>query len=231
MLIMVQLESKNNPNKVWDFITQNFERYSHETVTPLFISQAQGKTDINLVLSVEKIEAIIKFLSDQVGKCDAIENTKTTLMLKTVFLPIPKEHLEVMKRYTISLFVSPKYYHHVYDSVIEHRYTAQTFPTNVAYTPGESDIYISMVGPDFDIVDEFVNENIYSIKGVNEYTIDFIKRSKLLSDEQVWYQLQKNLLYIPSWLTGDELKKKFIYEYDFSPADDFALTGAMIDEL
>jgi hypothetical protein len=52
----------------------------------------------------------------------------------------------------------------------------------------------------------------------------------LISKEK-WRTLQRAMLHIPPWAVG-KLEDKYLYDYDLSsPEDDFAMSGAMVDEL
>ncbi|MCK5559442.1 MAG: Lrp/AsnC ligand binding domain-containing protein, partial [Thermoplasmata archaeon] len=135
------------------------------------------------------------------------------------------------RRFTISLQVPPKHYHDVYDSIIDFKYSKEIFPIYVTYVLGECDILISMVAKDLESLHKFVSHNISPIEGVDSYQIIEFGRSQRLIPQDKWRTLQRAMLHIPSWAAG-KLKDKYLYDYDLEPSrDDFAFSGAMVDEL
>ncbi len=150
--------------------------------------------------------------------------------MKPVFLPIPKERPSKQCRFSIYLKVEPRYYHDVYNKLLDKRYETDVFPTYIAYSLGDFDIVMSLLGEGIDKVKDFVDENVKTIEGVNECTINPIKRSEHLAEMDTWRRLQRSLLHIPPWVSK-ELRKHYLYDYDLSVEDYCKLTGAMIDEL
>ena len=183
-----------------------------------------------MVFDVEDIDQIVKFMVQQIGGCKFIEDTQTLTLMKPVFLPIPKERPENLCRFTIHIRVEPKYYHDVYNALLDTRYKSDLFPTYIAYSLGDFDIVMSVLGQGIQKIETFVGEDLNKIEGVTGSTIYPIERSEHLANTDTWRQLQRSLLHIPPWVSKD-LKKHYLYDYDLSVEDYCKLTGAMIDEL
>ena len=67
--------------------------------------------------------------------------------------------------------------------------------------------------------------------GVDSYMITEFGRSQRLVPQEKWRTLQRSMLHIPTWAAG-ELEEKYLYDYDLEPPkDEFAMSGAMVDEL
>ncbi len=230
MMLLVRLIIKEDPEKVWSYLIKQLKEKETKKVKPLYLSQLHGKNYISVMFDVEKIDYIVKFLVQQIGGCEGIVDTQTLTLMKPVFLPIPKERPTKQCRFSIFLKVEPKYYHDVYNELLDYRYEADLFPTYIAYSLGEFDIVISVLGAGKDKVENFVDERSSKIKGVTECTINAIKKSEHLATMETWRRLQRSLLHIPPWATK-EIKKHFLYDYDLSIEDYCKLTGAMIDEL
>jgi hypothetical protein len=179
---------------------------------------------------VDKIDYIVKFLVQQIGACEDIIDTQTLTLMKPVFLPIPKKRPEALCRFTIHIKVEPRYYHDVYNELLDFKYANNIFPTYVAYSLGDFDIVVSILGEGIDNVKTFADETIGKIKGVSQYTIYPIVRSEHLASKETWRRMQRSLLHIPPWVSKD-IKKHYLYDYDLSVEDYCKLTGAMIDEL
>jgi DNA-binding Lrp family transcriptional regulator len=229
-MLIVRLIVKGDPAKVWSFLIKNLKGKETKKVRPLYLSQLSGKNYIGVIFYVEKIDYIVKFLVQQIGSCEGITDTQTLTLMKPVFLPIPKERPECLYRYTVHLKVEPKYYHDVYNVLLDHKYGNQVFPTYITYSLGDFDIMVSMLAEGIDKVKKFADETLTKIDGITEYEIFPIERSEHLANPETWRRIQRSLLHIPPWVSKD-LKKHYLYDYELSMEDYCKLTGAMIDEL
>jgi DNA-binding Lrp family transcriptional regulator len=229
-MLIVRLITKDDPEKVWNYLIKNLKGKETKKVRPLYISKLQGKNYLGVIFDVEKIDYIVKFLVQQIGACKGIVDTQTLTLMKPVFLPIPKQRPDCLCRFALYLRVEPKAYHDVYNELLDHKYKNDVFPTYVAYSLGDFDIVASILGESLDKVKEFANETLTKIEGITGFEIFPIERSEHLASNETWRRLQRSLLHIPPWVSK-ELKKHYLYDYDLSVEDYCKLTGAMIDEL
>jgi hypothetical protein len=215
---------------VWNYLLKHLKGKETKKVRPLYVSQLHGKNYIGVIFYVEKIDYIVKFLVQQIGACKEIIDTQTLTLMKPVFLPIPKDRSDCFCRFTIHLKVEPKSYHDVYNEILDHKYNNEVFPTYVAYSLGDFDIVVSVLGENIERVNDFADTILAKIDGVTEYDILPIERSEHLASNETWRRLQRSLLHIPPWVSKD-LKKHYLYDYELSTEDYCKITGAMIDEL
>ena len=231
MLMVLKLYPKGDQDKVWDYIMNNFDKSLGETVIPIQMTEHIGDNVVGILFNVENIDHMVDFLTYRIGECEEIIDTKTLIFMKPVFLPLPKDRTQRLRRFTIPLQVQPKFYDDVYNKLINHNYPNEIFPIYITYTLGECDILISMVAKDIETIHEFVSHVISPMDGVDSYLITEFGRSKRLVAKDQWRTLHRSMLHIPSWAAG-ELEKKYLYDYDLEPAEDeFAMSGAMVDEL
>jgi hypothetical protein len=214
MMVIVRLFPTHSLDSVWDFVIKKSEKYSKEDVSPLYISQIVGRNFISVIFEVEKVEQIVKFLIDQIAGCELISRTHTLTLVKPVFLPIPKDKPKSCFRYSVELKVSPKHYRNVYERLIEFKYDNTIFPLYISYVLGESDILLSMMAPNLDSLHKFLAEKVNTMEGVLEFTIYSISRSRPIADEKTWDNFQRSKLRIPSWLTSENMKEKYLYDYE-----------------
>ncbi len=229
-MLIVRLKYKDDPDSVWKYLVKNLKGKETKKIKPLYLSKLTGKNYIGVIFDVEDIDQIVKFMVQQIGGCENIVDTQTLTLMKPVFLPIPKERPKNLCRFTIHIKVEPKSYHDVYNALLETRYEPDLFPTYIAYSLGDFDIVMSVLGQGMEKVETFVNEILNKIEGVTGSTIFPIERSEHLANTDTWRRLQKSLLHIPPWVSKD-LKKHYLYDYEMSTEDYCKLTGAMIDEL
>ena len=229
-MLIVRLTYKDDPDKVWKYLIKNLKGKETKKVKPLYVSKLTGKNYIGVIFDVEDIDQIVKFMVQQIGGCSNIVDTQTLTLMKPVFLPIPKERPKNLCRFTIHIKVEPRSYHDVYNALLDTRYKSDLFPTYIAYSLGDFDIVMSVLGQGMEKVETFVNNILNKISGVTGSTIYPIERSEHLANTDTWRQLQKSLLHIPPWVSKD-LKKHYLYDYEMSTEDYCKLTGAMIDEL
>ena len=231
MLMVLKLYPKGDQNKVWDYIIKNFDGSWSETVKPIQITQHIGDNILGILFNVENLDDMVEFLTNQIGEYHEIIDTNTLIFMKPVFLPLPKDRTKRLRRFTIPLRVHPKNYDHVYNKLIDYQYPTNIFPIYITYTLGDSDILISMVAESIEPLHDFVSHQISPMDGVDSYAITEFGRSQRLVSKEDWRTLQRALLHIPPW-AAKELEEKYLYDYDLSaPEDDFALSGAMVDEL
>lgn len=231
MLMVLKLYPKGDQDKVWDYVLNNFDPAWSDMVIPIQMSEHIGDNIVGILFNVKDLDHMVKFLTYQIGECEEILDTKTLIFMKPVFLPLPKDRTTRLHRFTIPLQVKPKYYDDVYDVLIDYKYPKDIFPIYITYTLGEADILISLVAKDIETAHSFVSHTISTMDGVDSYKITEFGRSQRLVAKEKWRTLQRALLHIPPW-AAKELKEKYLYDYDLSPPDDeFALSGAMVDEL
>lgn len=231
MLMVLKLNPKGDQDKVWDYVISNFDESVSETVTPIQITEHVGDNILGILFNIDKLDDMVNFLTQRIGACEDIMDTNTWMFMKPVFLPLPKDRTERLRRFTIALTVPPKSYHEVYDTLIDYKYPQDIFPIYITYILGDCDILISMVAKDIENLHNFVSHKISEIQGVDSYKITEFGRSQRLISQEKWRTMQRAMLHIPSWAAG-KLKDKYLYDYDLSPSrDDFAFSGAMVDEL
>jgi hypothetical protein len=231
MLMVLKLNPKGDQDKVWDYAINNFDESVSETVTPIQITEHIGDNVLGILFNVDKLDDMVNFLTQRIGACEEVIDTATWIFMKPVFLPLPKDTTERLRRFTISLSVHPKSYYEVYDKLIEFKYPQDIFPIYITFILGDCDILISMVAKDLEKLHNFISRNISVLDGVDSYKITEFGRSQRLISQEKWRTMQRAMLHIPSWAAG-KLKDKYLYDYDLSPSrDDFAFSGAMVDEL
>lgn len=231
MLMVLKLYPKGDQDKVWKYIMKNFDKSVLTTVTPIQMTEHIGDNVVGILFNVENLDHMVNFLTYRIGECDEIIDTKTMIFMKPVFLPLPKDRTTRLRRFTIPLQVQPKHYNEIFDKLIDYKYPQDIFPIYITYILGDCDILISLVAKDIETAHDFVSHNISPLAGVDSYTITEFGRSKRLISKEQWRTLQRSMLYIPSWAAG-VLKEKYLYDYDLAqPDDEFAMSGAMIDEL
>lgn len=230
MLLIVRLIYEGEPEKVWDYLINNLRGRETKKIKPVFISQLKGKNYVSVIFNVEKIDHLVKFLVEQVGECEGIQDTQTLTLMKPVFLPIPKDRPAEQCRFSIFLKVEPRYYHDVYNELLDYKYGVHLFPTYISYSLGEFDIVLSVLADNLNTVKDFANEKLSNFKGITDCTSCQIERSELLGKMDSWRRLQRSLLHIPTWATK-EIRKHYLYDYDLSIEDYCKLTGAMVHEL
>lgn len=231
MLMVLRIYPKGEQDKVWDYVINNFDKSVSETVTPIQMTAHVGDNVLGILFNVEKVDDMVKFLTQRIGECKDILDTKTWIFMKTVFLPLPKDRTIRLKRYSIRLQVRPKYYHEVYDELIDFQYPNDIYPIYITYVLGDCDILVSIVAKDLESLNEFASRNISPLEGVDSYEIIEFGRSQRLIPQDQWRTLQRAMLHIPPWAAG-KLQDKYLYDYDLEPSrDDFAFSGAMVDEL
>jgi DNA-binding Lrp family transcriptional regulator len=231
MLMVLKLYPKGDQDKVWDYVLDNFDPAWSETVVPIQMSQHIGDNVVGILFNVDNLDKMVDFLTYKIGECDDIIDTKTMFFMKPVFLPLPKDRTKRLRRFTLPLQVHPKYYDDVYNELIDYKYPKDIFPIYITYVLGDCDILISMVGEDIGAVHDFVSQTISPMDGVDSYVVTEFGRSKRLISKEKWRTLQRAMLHIPPWAAG-KLEDKYLYDYDLSaPEDEFAMSGAMVDEL
>jgi DNA-binding Lrp family transcriptional regulator len=231
MLMVLKMFPKGDQNKIWDYVLKNLDRTGDKNLVPVQMSEHIGDNVVGVLFNVDNIDDMVDFLTYRIGECEEIVDTQSIIFMKPVFLPLPKDRTQRMRRFTIPLTVRPKYYDDVYNKLIDFRYPENIFPIYITYTLGESDILLSIVAEDLESIHNFVSHNISPMDGVDSYKITEFGRSKRLLEKDKWRTLQRSMLHIPSW-AADELEDKYLYDYDLEPPDDaFAMSGAMVDEL
>jgi hypothetical protein len=231
MLMLLKVYPKTNQQKVWDYVMENFTEPVSDNIVPIQMSQHIGDNVVGILFNVDNIDNMVDFLIEKIGTCEEIQDTQSTIFMKPVFLPLPKDRTKRLRRFTIPFKVKSQNYDEIYNRLIEYKYPKNLFPIYISYILGDCDILASIIGTDIETVHDFLAKEICPMGGICSYSITEFGRSQRLISQEKWRTLQRSMLYIPSWAAG-KLKEKYLYDYDLSPPkDEFALSGAMVDEL
>ena len=230
MLLIVRLYIDGNIENEWDNIVNNFKNSSSKAIKPLYISLIKEKDFISVIFKVNRLDPLVRFLSEKLQDCKSVLGTRTLTLIKPVFLPNPKDRPDCMCRFTVALKVSTKYHHDLYNSLLNHKYKNDRFASYVSYSLGEWDILISMLTTSKSEAENFVENEIKKMSEIESYEIRTVVNSQHLTSNIDWRTIQKSLLHIPHWMDSKEMQNKFLYDYDLKMPEYCAMTCAMADE-
>ena len=159
--------------------------------------------DVGLIFDVKDPDDLSEFITEEIIKCDEVHHTKTVILMKPVFFPIPKKKPENICRFVIRIYTHPTEYKNVYESLLDYRYPFNMFPIYVSYSLGDEDIIMSIAADSEQTVDRFLKKHIRSHNGVNQamyYPVHKAKRfaplakmieeQKLHTDKKAWKKSQ-----------------------------------------
>ena len=216
MLTLVRLYTKRNPDEVWEYVIKSFRDTKTDGVSPLYMSQPKLKKFITVLFDIKTLDDLQSFIVDQAARCPGISDTKTFPLMKTVFLPIPRERPENLGRYVVNIKVHPTGYRTVYESIINTERDPSLFVWYTAYALGEYDVFCSVFAEGKKDIDGF-SRNLRKLPRVTDVTVIPFKRTQLIASDEEWNRLRVRLLYRPSWLT-EEVEQKMVMDHDLSVA-------------
>lgn len=229
MMLIERLYTKDK-DVVWNGVIDRLKNRGTRTVQPLYVSELKGQEYLSIVFHTDVIDDCARFLVDNVAMCKNVEDTKTIMLLKPVFLPMPGDRPKDLERYSLYLQVQPKHYPAVYNEILHHEFHVNCFPNYVAYAFGDYDILATFLVRDESYVKDYIKTHLKPLSGVQGCTINKIRRTELLTSKATWREIQRSLLYIPPWISR-KLGEHYLYDIDPPTEEYLMMTGAMSDEL
>ncbi len=229
-MMLIERLYTSNKDVVWNGVIDRLKGRGTRSVQPLYISDLKGQEYLSIVFHTDVIDDCARFLVDNVAMCQNVEDTKTIMLLKPVFLPMPGDRPKDLERYSLYLQVQPKHYPAVYNEILHHEFEVNCFPNYVAYAFGDYDILATFLGRDEASMRDYVREYLEPLSGVDGVGINKIKRTELLTTKATWRENQRSLLFIPPWMSK-KMDDHYLYDIDPPTEEYLMLTGAMGDEL
>ena len=229
-MMLIERLYTDDKETVWHGVIDRLKGRGTRTVQPLYVSDLKGQKYLSVVFHTDVIDDCAMFLVDNVAMCKNVRDTQTIMLLKPVFLPMPGDRPKDLERFSLYLKVQPKHYPSVYNEILHHEFAVDCFPNYVAYAFGDYDILTTMLAKDEQCLRQFIDESLRQIKGLEDVTINSIKRTELLTDRKSWREIQRSLLYIPPWISR-KMDDHYLYDIDPPTEEWLMMTGAMSDEL
>lgn len=228
MLMIIRLYPKTDLNKIWEYIENEMSDKGKYSITPLYATMTEGMMDVGLIFDVNEPNELSEFLTEEIGKCDEVYNTKTITLMKPIFFPIPKRKPESIYRYLIRIYAHPRYYKKIYDYLLDFNYPFNLFPIYISYSLGEEDIIMNIGADSPETVKKFVREHIRSQEGVEQCSIHAVYKSKRFVSLDKLIEKQKKYLDERKMKRMEEVDLKFDWIENF---EEYAkLTGAFPED-
>jgi hypothetical protein len=229
-MMLIERLYTDDKDAVWSGVIGRLKARGTRTVQPLYVSDLEGQEYLSVVFHTDVIDDCARFLVDNVAMCKNVNDTKTIMLLKPAFLPMPGDRPKDLERFSLYLKVQPKYYPSVYNEILHHEFEVNCFPNYVAYAFGDYDILATFLARDKSAVKDYVRRHLEPLSGIEDIHINRIKRTELLATKPSWREIQRSLLYIPPWMSK-KMDDHYLYDIDPPTEEYLMLTGAMEDEL
>lgn len=191
MLMIVRLYPKTDLSRLWNYVESEIKNDPEKPITPLYATQTEGMMDVGVIFDVKHPDDLASFITEEIIQCDEVHHTKTILLMKPVFFPIPKKKPENIQRYVIRIYAHPREYKKIYSHLINHRYPFNIFPIYISYSLGDEDILMSLAADSEQTVNKFLKEHIRMLDGVDQssyYPVHKAKRfaplAKLIEEQK-----------------------------------------------
>lgn len=220
MMIIVRVLPSGSKDELWFRLVETVPKLEVQDARPLYLSQHEEHDHVTIVFDSQSFDAIVPVFCDHLAGCRAVLRTKTAPLLRPVFFPVPKERPENLKRFRLAMKVLTRDIKGVYRRLLTMTYTPGVFPTYQAYSFGEDDVFVSILAPKREVVEEVVNGKIGRFDGVLETELTYVKRNLRIASGAAWRRYRESYYAVPPAETADS-------EFDWLEA---AMSGAFVDE-
>jgi len=231
MLMIVRLCPKTDLSRVWKYVENEIKNDPSKPITPLYATQSEGMMNVSVIFDVEEnSDDIAHFITEEIVKCDEVHHTKTVLLMKPVFFPIPKKKPEKNQRYIIRIYAHPRNYKKIYDHLVDYKYPFNLFPIYISYSLGDEDIIMNVAADSKEMVNKFLREHIRSLDGVDQCSFYPVFRAKRFATlEKLIENQEKHLATSAKKTPRDDIDYEFDWVENF---EEYAkLTGAFPRDL
>lgn len=228
MMLIVRLCPKEDMDKLWDYVENEVGKETSGLVTPLYASQTAGMMEVSIIFKVNHPDNIAHFVTENIAYCDEVHHTKTVVLMKPVFFPVPKKKPENLKRHVIHINTHPKHYKKFYNLLVDHEYPSNIFPIFVSYSLGEEDIIVNLAADSYETVRDFVNNVIQPLGGLERTVIYPVVKSKRFAPLSKLVEHQKKFIAEKAKKISDE---NVDLEFDWTFDEYAKITGAFSREL
>ena len=221
MMVIVRIFPNQEIQGCWNRILDNLVKMSSKNCSPLYLSQQEADHFLSLVYEAEDVESLADILVKEIPSLLRPTKTRTIPLLRPAFFRAPKDRPTNLERYQVALRTRSEETENIFNHILGLDYPNDAFPTYAAYSFGEYDILTSMLSTSRNRLEQFVRENLESLKGVDGVEIGRINRSVRVAPAEMWKKYRESR-YIVKPGTRRE-------EYDF--LEHTAGTGAFREEL
>lgn len=184
-------------NHVWDYVLQNDSIRKNKDVKLLYMTQRLQEEDISLILDIKDMNAFAIFITKHITPLKYVKGIWLFNLICPRFFQTPIDTPLDFKRYTLTIAAKPQEYANIYDKISNFQPSKDAILTYLAYTfqAIEQDILLSIIARDLSAVEKFSNSYVKPIKGIRNFKITCIFRTKRLVSHDEWEE------YIKSYIT------------------------------
>ena len=100
-MMLIERLYTSDKDAVWHGVIDRLKARGTRTVQPLYVSDLKGQKYLSVVFHTDVIDDCAMFLVDNVAMCKNVEDTQTIMLLKPVFLPMPRDRPKDLERYSL----------------------------------------------------------------------------------------------------------------------------------
>lgn len=192
MMVIVRIFPSGELEDSWNMVLNNLEALSNRECTPLYLSQREEENLMTLIYDVRDVDLFTDIIVRNIPSLLHPEKTKTITLLKPVFFPAPKDRPANLERFQVATRAKGTELESIFNRILHLDYPRDVFPTYTAYSFGEDDILTSMLSTSKGRLEQFVRENLGSLRGVVSVEIGHINRSKRVAPTEMWRKYRQS---------------------------------------
>jgi len=194
MLLIIRLYSTGDLDDIWSDLDKMMAGDIAPEVTPLYAAQRDGKDYISLILDVKDIDDLAGFFIDHLSKCESIKKTRTITLMQTRPLAKKFEKKPDGVLYDVRLKLDANFYSEVYEFILHYNYTAEAYPSILAYSFGDEDLIMTIRADSKQHVKQLMKNLTGCINGVKDFEFSKITKAKKLVNPDVWNSVMSKLV-------------------------------------
>lgn len=196
MFIGIRFYAKKGLNNLWKAIEKDIRNFYSRKITPLYVTQEEGKDYLGIVFDIKDLSEFENFLTSNPTIRQATIKTRSIPLHLPYYIDLPEGHPVGMQRFNVFLRVIPDQYKSVFESIPTLNFPEGVFLSTFSFSFGDDDVILSILAENIGKVRTFIARSIDTLEGVRSSFVSRIVRSKLLASRQKWVNHRRMFLHL-----------------------------------
>jgi len=187
VMFIARFKVKRGGEQVWEHIINNYKDWKSADIVPLYVTKRLSKGQTSFIVEARDSSTFADFLLERFSHLEAIEDYYVVNLMRPIFFPLPHE-VAGLKRFTVELSCEKPTCKSVYECLSKIKPTEEGIITYMAFTFLERghDLILSVLSKDMETLETFLHQNVTSIEGVKNISVNEITKTLKLATMFEW---------------------------------------------
>ena len=203
MIWIIRLKTDGEAKKLWaDIIDRkdSLQEALGKKGRLLYLAKRVGFNEASLFVHADDLNSVSELVVDHMSQLEGVSGTRIIHLFRPRFFPVPEDTYD-MKRFVVSIKVSPSKHKEVYKKLLNPNLPDGLRKVYYAFTfhQYDEDLQYSLLAEDKESVDKYVAENINTMDGILKAEVYQAEKSKPFISYKQWLEYTSEGNSVPAW--------------------------------